>query len=384
VNALQCKKDAFSLDDVHYLNCAYMAPFSKAVQAAGEEGIRRRRVPGINLTRHHFFHHSAARHRFARLINAPSDNVAITPASSYGLSCVAKNLRPSPRQNVVTPWGEMPSDYLVWERLCAETGATLRVVHPGDDPRRRADDWNERLIAAIDEGTALVFACNVHWLDGTLFDLAAIQARCQEVGAALVVDATQSVGALPIDVESLHVDALVSAGYKWLLGPYAHGVAYFGPRFRDGVPLEENWVNRELSVRFEALTDYQTYRPGAARFDYGEAGNFVLSPMLSAALDQLLEWGVENIADYNRSMTRFIGERVQEKGFAITPADQRAPHYIGIKVDNERSPAEVLEHFQRRGVVVSMRGGYIRVTPNVYNDMADAEAFIEALTELKN
>lgn len=380
---LTCRKEDFSLGGTHYLNCAYMAPFSKAVEQAGVAAIQRRRLPGINLTRHHFLGHAAVRQRFAKLINALPSSVAVTPASSYGLAIVAKNTRLSPNQNVVIPWGEMPTDYLVWERLCAETGAQLRIVVPGEDPRRRADDWNDRLVEAIDSATGLVFVCNVHWLDGTLFDLSRLRARCDEVGAALVVDGTQSLGVLPLDVERVPVDALVCAGYKWLLGPYSLGAAYFGPRYRDGVPLEENWINREHSVQFEELIKYQSYREGAARHDYGEAGNFVLAPMLATALDQLLSWGVDEIARYCRGLTGYVGEQMQRRGFEITPHDQRAGHYIGVALPERLDSAEILAHFQRFDVIVSIRSGFVRLTPNVYNDLSDIEAFLEAMEALR-
>ena len=115
----------------------------------------------------------------------------------------------------------------------------------------------------------------MHWTDGTRFDLAAIGARAREVGAALVVDGTQSVGALPFDVQQLRPDALVCATYKWLMGPYSLGFAYLGPRFDDGEPLEETWIGRRGSENFKELVDYQDdYQPGALRYDVGERSNF--------------------------------------------------------------------------------------------------------------
>ena len=133
---------------------------------------------------------------------------------------------------------------------------------------QRARKWNERVLEAIGDDTAIVALCQVHWTDGTLFDLEEVGTRCREVGAALVVDGTQSVGALPFDVGRIRPDALVCAGYKWLMGPYSIGAAYFGPRFDGGTPLEEAWLAREGSDDFPRLVDYtDTYRPGAARYE---------------------------------------------------------------------------------------------------------------------
>jgi hypothetical protein len=106
-----------------------------------------------------------------------------------------------------------------------------------------------------------------------------------------VVDGTQSVGALPIDVQKYRIDALVCGGYKWLMGPYSLGVAYLSEYFDDGIPLEESWMNRRGSDDFQRLVAYEPqYRPGAARYDVGEHSNFILLPMLTAALRQILAW----------------------------------------------------------------------------------------------
>jgi len=124
----------------------------------------------------------------------------------------------------------------------------------------------------------------VHWTDGTRFDLVAIGRAARRVGAAFVVDGTQSVGALPFDVREIQPDALVCAGYKWLLGPYAMGAAYFGPRYDAGDPIEENWITRRGSDDFQRLVAYQDeYAPGAIRYDVGERSNFILLPMFIAA-----------------------------------------------------------------------------------------------------
>ena len=125
---------------------------------------------------------------------------------------------------------------------------------------------------------------HVHWTDGVRLDLEAIGRRAREVGAALVVDGTQSVGAMPFNVTSIQPDAVICAAYKWLTGPYSIGLAYYGQRYDDGVPSEETWIGRLGSEDFRRLVDYEdAYRPGAARYDVGECSNFVLIPMLIAA-----------------------------------------------------------------------------------------------------
>ena len=96
----------------------------------------------------------------------------------------------------------------------------------------------------MDDALALVAVPHCHWTDGTWVDLVKVGARAREVGAVLAVDATQSLGALPLNVAEVQPDYLVAAGYKWLMGPYSQGYLYVAPRHREGQPLELNWITR--------------------------------------------------------------------------------------------------------------------------------------------
>ena len=294
-DALACQRDAFRLPrDVHYLNCAYMGPLPRAAEEAGVEALAVKRVPTRILPPDDFWRGpDELRQRFARLIGSEEpDRVAIQPGVSYGVATAAKNLPLAPGQNVVVTQEQFPGNYYAWARAAGEAGADLRAV--GAEPGvGRARSWNERLLDAIDRRTEVVALPAVHWTDGSLFDLVAVGRRCREVGAALVVDATQSLGALPFDVAEVQPDAVVCAAYKWLLGPYSLSLAWYGPRFDDGVPIEETWIARRGSRDFQGLVDYVAeYEPGAVRYDVAERANFFLLPIAIASLDLLLGWVV--------------------------------------------------------------------------------------------
>ena len=286
---LECQKGSFSLpEDLHYLNCAYMSPLPRAVEKAGIQGMLRKRNPALLEPDDFFGDSQEIRTLFAGLINAPDPNaIAILPSVSYGIGVAARNTPLESGQNVVLLHEQFPGNVYGWRRLAWENGAEIRMVGPGHGPSR-GRTWNERILESIDSRTGVVALAPVHWTDGTAFDLLAIGARAREVGAALVVDGTQSVGALPMDVQAVEPDALIVASYKWLLGPYSIGVGYFGTRYLDGLPLEETWIAREGSEDFKGLVDYRDdYQPGAVRFDVGERSNFILVPMLVAALNLL-------------------------------------------------------------------------------------------------
>jgi selenocysteine lyase/cysteine desulfurase len=278
---------------------------------------------------------------------------------------------------------QFPSNVYAWRRLAATTGAELRTIAPPEQEADRAQQWNERLLEAIDCDTAVVALAQVHWTDGTLFDLASVGERCREVGAAFVIDGTQSVGALPFDVRCIEPDALICAGYKWLMGPYSLGVAYYGPRFENGIPLEETWLSRVGSDDFPRLIDYQDeYRPGAVRYEPGEISNFALVPMLGAALELIAGWGVESIEGYCRSLTDLLVAESTKSGFGAEAAEWRSGHLVGLRMPQGVDPKALQSELAGRKISVSVRGDVLRVSPHVYNDEEDIMALASALREV--
>jgi selenocysteine lyase/cysteine desulfurase len=383
---LSCQRALYSLpNELHYLNCAYMAPLSRPVEEAGIAGLLRKRDP-TSITPQDFFDGSdALRRRFARLIGADDpERVAILPAASYGIAIVARNTRLERHQNVVVTGGQFPSNYYAWSRLCREAGAELRVVAPPDSARRGAA-WNEALLAAIDGATALAALAPAHWSDGTRFDLAAVRARTREVGAAMVIDGTQTVGALPFDVREIAPDALVCAGYKTLHGPYGIALGWFGPRYDGGAPLEDNWAPRTGSEDFTALVDYsETYRPKALRYDVGERSNFVAVPMMTAALDLVLDWTPAAVQEYCARLVEEPLSQIAELGWRVEEPAFRTAHLFGIRPPRGVDPAAIRAALEARRVAVSVRDDALRVSPSVYNDADDLTALREALGSVRS
>ncbi|MCB0594221.1 MAG: aminotransferase class V-fold PLP-dependent enzyme [Lewinellaceae bacterium] len=381
---LHNQKHLFSIpDDIAYLNCAYMSPLLKSVEQAGYEGVRRKSRP-YEIEPPHFFEPvQHLRQAFAQLVNAPDPNrIAVIPSASYGLATAARNLKLEAGDNIVLLEEQFPSNFYTWQRLAEERGAELRIV-PAPDGEQRSQQWNERILAAIDERTALVTLGHIHWADGALFDLKAIRQRATEAGAWLVVDGTQSVGALPFDVQDIQPDALICAGYKWLLGPYSIGLAYFGPAFDGGVPIEESWINRLHSEDFKNLVNYQpAYQPLAGRYSMGEQSNFILLPMQLRALQQLLEWGVPNIQAYCRELMREPLQQLAELGCRVEPEARRAHHLVGVRLPEEVDLEQLKSAFQEQGVYVSLRGSAVRISCHVFNDERDVERLVESFKQV--
>lgn len=382
--SLTCQKHLFDLDPaVHYLNGAYMSPLLKTVEEAGIRGLQRKRRPETIGPRDFFTDTERLRTLFADLVHAASaDEVAIIPSASYGMAVIAKNFRARRGQKIIVAEAQFPSNVYPWMVLAAENDLDFQTVRMPAEQNGRSRLWNEQLLDAIDDRTAMVALGQIHWANGTRFDLAKITEKTHRHGGVVVVDGTQSVGALPMDVRQSGIDALVCAAYKWLMGPYQLGYAWFSPAFLEGRPLEENWINRLYSEDFARLIDYQSaYQPGARRFDAGERSNFINVPMGIAALEQILAWEPERIQAYCRTLMSTAIPLWQDRGYRIEEAGGRAAHLFGIQAPEGLKMNDLQQKLQNRHIVVSVRGDFIRISLNVYNDEADVAALTEVLLE---
>lgn len=378
-----CKYSRFSLPkNVTYLNCAYMAPLLKSVEKAGIRGVRFKRNPGDIQPEDFFSTAHELKRAFASLINVTNaQRISIIPSVSYGIATVTKNVRIGKGEHVLVAGEQFPSNYYPWQSLCAETGAELRVVSPERNSAQRGMTWNTKFLESINKDTRVVAMAHTHWADGTLFDLEAIRKRATDVGALLIIDGTQSVGALPFDVQKINPDALVCAAYKWLLGPYSIGLAYYGPYFDGGKPIEESWINRLDSENFSALVNYeQRYQPDAFRYSVGEHSNFVLAPMALTAIEQINRWGVANIQEYCQSISEETIQILRSKDFLIEDLPYRGSHLFGIRHRRTLDPEAIRLNLKKNKVYVSVRGDAIRVSPHVYNDADDLRKLAKVLS----
>ncbi|MCJ7465738.1 MAG: aminotransferase class V-fold PLP-dependent enzyme [Maribacter sp.] len=376
---LTSKKSWFNLPDtVTYLNGAYMSPQLKSVEQVGIDSLKRKNLP-YEISAADFFHpKEILKKRFAELIGAPDHrNIAIIPSASYGLANVANNIPLKKGDEILIIDEQFPSNVYIWKKVALKQGASIKTIRPSKLLDNRGESWNEALLQAINSKTAVVAMPHVHWADGTRFDLEKIRSKTNEVQALLVIDGTQSVGALPFSIEEIRPDALICAGYKWLLGPYSLGLAYYSDFFNTGQPIEENWINRLQSEDFSRLTHFQdAYQKKAERYSVGESSNFILVPMLTRAIEQLLEWKTANIQDYCEEISRPAIEALRAKGHFIEADAFRAKHLFGIYLNKQIDRETVKQRLIEKNIYVSYRGAAIRISPNVYNSTADFDKLL--------
>jgi selenocysteine lyase/cysteine desulfurase len=372
---LPCQRHLFDIpDDVAYLNCAYMSPLMKSALESGTVGLARKAHPWEITPDQFFSGPEEFRSIAAQLIDCSADCVAIVPSASYGIATATRNLPAQKGRSILVLDEQFPSNYYAWQRLAENNGASLKIVPWPED-----SDWTAAVLNSLTADVAIAALPHVQWTSGGRLDLVRIGEACRKLGAALVLDLTQSLGALPFSVREVQPDFAVAASYKWLLGPYSVGLLYVAPKWHGGMPLEENWIQRANARDFASLILYTgDYDKGARRFDMGERANFALLPSAVRAMNQLLQWDIAQISETAGALNRRLADAAAKLGFSAPPEPLRAPHYLSLR-RKAAIPKELPEMLAREKVFVSVRGRSIRVTPHLYNTVEDGERLIACL-----
>ncbi|SNR16413.1 aminotransferase class V-fold PLP-dependent enzyme [Tenacibaculum jejuense] len=374
--SLTNQKHLFDLpEDVTYLNIASLSPSFKSIEEAGLRAVKEKSRPYLIPSSDFFNPVTELKKLFAQLINVNDYNrIANIPSVSYGLATIAHNISLKENSEIVLIEEQFPSNYYVWEKLAKKYNAKLKIVQQEINGKL----WNEAILNAINVNTGLIALGNIHWANGTIFDLKAIRKKTRQHDALLIIDGSQSIGALPFSVKEIQPDAMVCAGYKWLFGPYGCGYAYFGSYFDNGNPIEENWANRLGSENLTNLTNYESnYKALANRYSVGEHGSFIYIQMQIAAITQLLKWKASDIQDYCHKITVSSVNQLKKAGCEIEEDTYRAKHLFGIKLPESVNKKALKEKLTREKIFVSFRGDYIRISCHLYN----TEAHFEKLTK---
>ena len=363
--------------DICYLNAAYMAPQPRRVVEAAIRGATRRSQPW-QITPADFFNEvEALRAAFAQQVGCSADNIAIVPSASYGVACAAANL-PVKRGDVILALNDQfPSNYYSWRRQALATEAEIHIVS-----KEGSQSWADALTDAIElrgDDIAIATLEGHHWTSGDVVDLEAVIPALRDVGARVVLDLTQTIGACPVDISRLAPDFMVTAGYKWQFCPYGVAFLYVDEKYFDGVPIEEAWMGRDGAEDFSRLVDFtDKYQPGARRFDAGEKSSFSNIAGALAALQMLDEWGIGTISKTLAATNARIAGILAGHGFEITAADARAPHFQGAHLP-ATDPRKLAAHLIDNGVYASVRGDNLRVAPHLYTDDEDLARLEDAL-----
>ncbi len=365
-------------EDVAYFNTSYNAPQLKASSerlrvAASAKGRPWERGPDS-------FFEDAERVRTlaAEIFGGTPDCYAVVPAASYGTSTAARILEPllGRGDEVLAVDEAFPSNFLPWQRMARESGASFVTV-----PTPADLDWTQAILSRIGKATRVVAAPPCHWTNGARIDLEAVAGAAREVGAFLAVDATQALGAAPLDLARIKPDFLIAAGYKWLLCPYGFSLFYVDPRWHEARALEESWITRANAKDFANLVRYTPdYRAGARRFDVGQTCTALL-PGAVAALEQIKAWGVEAIAERLSAINAVIMERVAALGLRLPAEAHRSPNMFGATLPEGRA-GPLVPALAEKKIFVSQRGNALRFSPHLQVSQHDLDRLLQELGAL--
>ena len=364
---------------VIYLNTCGMAPRLKAVDRAAQAALDVSARPWEAGANDWIEQTEQLRAAAARWLGTDPDALAYTPSVSYAMAVAARNCPLAERCDVLVLAGEYPSNRMVWQAVAARSGAMVSVCE-----RRVDQTWTDAVLADITEQTAVVSLPPAHWADGGAIDLAAVGRRAREVGAAMVVDASQWLGAMPFDFDHIQPDFVITPGHKWLLGAYGLGWLWASPLHRDqGEPLEQTILAREAFGDFASMGQtLPPFRPGARRFDFGPYPHPVSVPMSIAALEQLERWGQETVSHELAERVSLLRAELEQRGLREGfAAGAVAEHYCSWLPPNPAASEAVRRALQKESVIVAWRGGRLRLSPHLHIDESQIRRVAELVAE---
>ncbi len=314
------------------------------------------------------------RQKFATIIGAQLHEVAIAPSVSAALSSIATALDYSRRNKVVMADMDFPTlayQWLVKQRLgveCVFVESPDRIYTPP-----------ELFESKVDDKTALVATSRVFFTSGYIQDVRAVADIAHKNGAYLLIDDYQGTGQIPINVNALDIDFLVTGTLKWLMGGPGLALVYI----REGLipqlqPTIAGWFGHREQFQFK--TREFEFRPDAARIELGTPS----VPTIYAAnggMDMVLEISVERICERTRYLTNDLIAHARERGWKVRAPQEPERRSSIVMLELER-PEEVVEALIARNIIVDSRPGLLRISPYFYNTIEENTIVIEAIAEI--
>mgnify|MGYP002014839921 CR=1 FL=1 len=319
------------------------------------------------------------RNSSAKLLNCSVDNMCAGSSATEILSSLAWAIFPKSGSNIVSTKTSFPSTVYPWARVANQNGAEIRLAKHNDELYTKFND----IIELIDENTSVVTISHVEYSNGQRYNLKKLAEATHSVGALLIIDATQSMGLIPLDTQKINADAIVSAGYKWLRGNFGAAVGY----------ISSNILNDYTPglVGFRSNSDIWDLDPSRLKFPKS-ANKFEFSTVhfgasigLSRAIDELNSIGMDKIWSHSMTLTDKLKEGLDNLNLKIiSPMNEKERSgIVSIKLPPNTSSDEISHILQKEySIIVSSRSGFIRISPHIDNTISDVNQLIIALSEI--
>lgn len=309
----------------------------------------------------------------ARLFNANVDDIATASSETVLMSSLAWAVMPPAGSNIVTTETTHPSTVYPWMRVAQHTGAEVRWAKANGSLSIDPDELED----LIDDATSVVCLSHVEWGTGQVFDLKRFADAAHRHNAICVVDATQSAGQIPIDVQASGVDAVATSTYKWLCGPFGTGMMYVSPELQKLNPGIIGWRSHKDMWDFQA--DRFEYADSAKRYEFGTMA-YGTAFGATVSTNYLLDISIDRIAEHNRKLSDHLIDGLGELGAQVLGPEDPAHRSATVAARFPgKDSADFAKTLKQADVIASLRRDFIRFSPHLYNSLDDIDRGLSAM-----
>lgn len=318
----------------------------------------------------------------ARLIDVPANEVILANSASYGIHLLANGLPLKAGDEVVVMQNDFPTDILPWLAL-EKNGVVVKQV-PTEGAVMSVDELAEQ----INQKTKVVCLPHVHTFSGQGLDLKKMSVLCQRMGAILIVNISQSTGGMPVDVQGIGADAVVCAGYKWLLGPYGTGFCWMKPEVRRQLSLNQSyWISAMSEAQLESENVIlQRDQTSARKYDVFGTANFFNFVPFTASINYLLDIGLQNIYQHNQRLVNLFLEGLDRDMYSLLSESEgeKRSNLIVISHKKRHNNKQIFQKLLNHHVYPAFWKGNIRISPHIFNTSDHIERVLNLLNNSKS
>jgi selenocysteine lyase/cysteine desulfurase len=316
----------------------------------------------------------------ANLLECPISDVCVSSSATELLSSLAWAIAPKKGSNIVSTRASFPSTVYPWQRVSDEFGAEIRLAPHNENYYTKPED----ILSLIDDNTAVLTLSHVEYACGQRYDLKSFTKAAHDVGALFIVDATQSMGMVPINAKDSGADAIVASGYKWLRGTYGAAVGYISPKTQSLSPGIIGF--RSHKDIWDMKAERLEFPEDASRFEFTTI-HFGAALGLAASIDEITDIGIQKVWEHDIELTNMLIEGALASGLEIASPtnDKERSAIVSIKIPTGFDTGDVVKQLQEKyGILVTNRSGFLRVSPHIDNTTEQITFFLDSLQEILN